>query len=202
MLINLLYSIVSMIHFIFSTFWLGIFTLPFFVLLSFKIVSNSERDTLQKYASESTKPYIVLMQTMFFTIFFYGFFFIGSALLKRSLFQLSKRYALVELLENALEQKENVYLNGKQLEPSSSLLEDLLEVETRTQHRIKSGANSSPHGKRIKIQIGTHTVSLRQDNGIEYEYWVYFDDYGKIGQIDTDCFIGAERYNELVAKKR
>ena len=28
-----------------------------------------------------------------------------------------------------------------------------------------------------------------QDNGIEDEYWVYFDDYGHIGQIDTSYFI-------------
>ena len=164
------------------------FFIPPFGFIAFKFVSNYKRDTLQKLSSESVKPYVILMQTLLFTFMFYFFIFLGSFILKESLFHKMGRNEMVELLETS-RNSENIYLNAKLLNPSSPLIDDLLKVESRSQHRVKGGRVSSPLDEKTTLWIGTHKIELYQDNGIEDEYWVYFDDYGHIGQIDTSYFI-------------
>ena len=87
MFTEFIYTIVSGIYFVFSTFWLGILVLPFLAILAFNLVSDSEKDTFQKYSPKGVRPYVVLVQTLFVTIFFYGFIFGGVLTLKNSLFE-------------------------------------------------------------------------------------------------------------------
>jgi len=184
MLTELLYTIISTIHFIFSTPWLGMFLIPLLGFIAFKFVSNYKRDTLQKLSSKRVKPYVVFVQIILFTFMLYLFIFLGSLSLKESLFQQMGRNELIDLLETS-RNSENIYLNAKLLNPSSQLIDDLLKVESRSQHRVKGGRVSSPLDKKSTLWIGRHKIELYQDNGIEHEYWVYFDNYGHIGQIDT-----------------
>ena len=101
-----------------------------------------------------------------------------------------------ELLQKA-NQDEIFYIDGKEFRKPHRIIDDLLTVESRSNHRTKHGSNSSGTGeKKSYITFGTHRIELHQDNDKEQEFWVYFDNH-YIGRIDTYYFMSKEKARRI-----
>jgi len=182
------YKIFSVLAYIFTTFWLGIFIVPFLGFLAMRLVQNSEDDTLQKITEPiGLKNHVIVFQTLFVTVSLYVFLTIGSIALEEIFAENIKRNDFKELLQK-VSKSENFYMDGKWIKNPKKIIDDLLKVESRSSHRTKDGHVSSGTGaKKFHIFFGRHSIKLHQDNANEQEYWVYFDnDY--VGRMDTDYF--------------
>lgn len=195
MLSILFHELFSALYFILTTFWLGIFIVPFLVFLVKGFVKDSYEDSLQHFSENiGLKKYALIFQTLFLTIFLYGFLIIGTMFFKNLFSDNIQRDKLEELLNKAVEEK-SLYIDGKLIEEPKEIIDDLLQVESRSTHRTKDGSISSETGeKNFHITVGTDAVNLYQDNAREQEYWVYFNHY-YLGQIDTYYFMSEEKIN-------
>jgi len=195
---TLFYKIFSALAYVFTTFWLGIFIVPFLGFLVMKLVKNAEDDTLQKITEPiGLKKYVMAFQTLLFTIFLYLILTIGTIHLRDMFANNIQRNDFKELLKET-STNENFYIDGKRIKNPKKIIEDILKVESRL---IRNGSTAYGRGgkKRFHITFGKHNIDLRQDKIKEQEYWVYFDnDY--IGRMDSYYFMSKEE--EKIYRKR
>ncbi len=91
-----------------------------------------------------------------------------------------------------------LYKNQERSKKIVALFED---IQDKASHRAKNGSLSKPRGDEVSIRIqGAEeelNYSLVQDNGWDYEYWVYDNHDKYLGRIDTTLFLSGEKAQKV-----
>lgn len=116
-------------------------------------------------------------------------FSVGTAYVQNELYYLIKKDYFVKFL-NQMTLESKLYINGqlsedkKELKAFASILKT---VSKKPPHRSKNMNVSKPTKNTINIKIVNKsnklTINFRQDNAWSYEYWVYVDAHGFMGQV-------------------
>ena len=134
------------------------------------------------------------------------FFTVGMNIIKSTVSFKIKQNNIEKKVDSITNNTLSVYVNNElyeDKEKAKKVVQFLKNIHERYSHRGKNGTLSKPLNTALIIHLVGEKEELKyrlyQDNGRDYEYWVY-DEKGYIGIVQTTLFLEHSKVREIEQK--